>query len=173
MKEDYAKLYSPFHENQKLFPGYTVVRYADTIASLVRLYNPASMLDYGCGKGYQYLARRVHEKWGGMLPVCYDIGVRQLNARPEGKFDAIICTDMLEHIATEDLPEILSDIFSFSTESEKSFVVLGISCAPSKNKALPDGRNVHLTVQPPAWWNQMISKHSPRMLRIVDLYGDV
>jgi hypothetical protein len=43
---------------------------------------PDRLLDYGSGKGYQYLARRYHERWGGLLPHCYDIGVQQLSPSP-------------------------------------------------------------------------------------------
>lgn len=173
MQEDYAKLYAPFHENQKLFPGYTVERYVDTISALVERHSPESMLDYGCGKGYQYLGHRVHEKWGGMLPYCYDIGVRQLNARPNRKHDAVICTDVMEHIATPDIPEILKDIVSLCDIGPRAFVFLGISCAPSKNKAFPDGRNVHLTVQLPEWWDEIIRKNVPKNLHVVARYSDL
>jgi hypothetical protein len=171
MKEDYAKLYAPFHENQKLFPGYTIERYVDIIAGLVKHHKPTSMLDYGCGKGYQYVGRRVHERWGGILPHCYDIGVRQLNEHPTGKFGAVVCTDVMEHIATPDIPEVLRDIFSFAEKG--GFVFFGISCALSKNKAFPDGRNVHLTVQPPAWWEETISVRASEGIVVVTKYSDV
>ena len=49
------------------------------------------LLDYGSGKGYQYLLARIHENWGGHLPICYDPGVIQLATRPPGRFDGIIC----------------------------------------------------------------------------------
>lgn len=156
MKIDYASEYGRFHENQKLFPGYTLTRYVDKIAKLVQELNTRSLLDYGCGKGYQYIERRLHMQWGGLLPHCYDIGVRQLTKRPNQKFEGIICTDVLEHIHTDDLTEFLHDVFNFSTQTGNSFVFFGISCAPSKNKALSDGRNVHLTVQPPDWWENTL-----------------
>lgn len=118
-------------------------------------------MDYGSGQGYQYLASRVHEAWGGLLPYCYDIGVRQLSERPEGQFDGIICSDVLEHIDGPDLEGVLADIFGFAAERpnpEESFVYFHISTVPSK-RLLPDGRNSHLSVHPPSWWQEWLEPY--------------
>lgn len=156
MKMDYGAVYSQFHENSKLFPGYTIRRRVPDIARLVAEHKPTRMLDYGSGKGYQYLKYRVQDQWGGMLPHCYDVGVRQLAERPTGTFDGIICTDVMEHIEPADVDAVLADIFSFA--GAKCFALLAISCIPSKSRALPDGRNVHLTLQPPDWWKAKLAK---------------
>ena len=153
---DYAKSYGIMHgmADGKYFSGYSLRRCADQVGELVELTKPRQLLDYGSGKGYQYMERRVHERWGGMLPYLYDIGVRQLAARPSGKFDGIICTDVMEHIEECDVAAVLEDIFSFVSvrgEQEQSFVFFWISCLTS-HKLLPDGRNVHLTIKPPEWW---------------------
>lgn len=154
---DYAAEYSRLHEKYpKFFAGFTIKRYVEDIKQAVETHDAKTLLDYGCGKGYQYLLRRVHEKWGGILPYCYDIGVRQLSEKPEGVFDGVICTDMLEHIEEADVPRILDDILS----SAGKFVVLGISCRAEKRdvKSLSDGRGVHVCVKPPRWWADQIRK---------------
>lgn len=160
-KIDYAKEYGRLHavSDGKFFAG--SVQNAEVVAELVRAINPTRMLDYGSGKGYQYLVKRVHEKWGGLLPYCYDIGVRQLSNKPDGKFQVILCTDVLEHIHEADVDTVLADIFSFA--DERAGVYLNISCIPSKHekghKTLSNGANVHLTVQPPAWWEAKLAKY--------------
>jgi hypothetical protein len=155
---DYSDAYRTFHrENPKFFPGYSVCGYAPAIAELVVKTHAKRLLDYGCGKGYQYLVRRVHEQWGGILPHCYDVGVPQLAKRPEGVFDGVICTDVLEHIAEADVDDILADIFDFAAADTPSFVFLVIACRPAK-KSFADGTNVHLTVKPPEWWTQRIGQ---------------
>lgn len=153
---DYATVYSRMHEAApKDWAGYTCCAHVDMIASLVKKHATRTMLDYGCGKGYQYLGRRIHEQWGGILPTCYDVGVRQLNAKPTGTFDGVICCDVLEHIEEHDVDAILADIFGYA----KRFVFLSIACVPAKIRApLPDGRNVHVTVKPPDWWRDKIEK---------------
>ena len=162
---DYAAAYTQMHEaNQKAFAGFSIKNYVDDIAKLVYATGAQSLLDYGSGKGYQYLAKRVHEQWGGILPTCYDVGVRQLSDRPVGTFDGVICTDVMEHIDEPDVDRILADIFSFA----EKFVFLCISCRPAKKKMLPDGRNVHLTVRSPEWWNRKISalKHGDLVVQV-------
>lgn len=161
MKLDYASEYSRLHESYpKFFAGFTLKKYVNDIEQIVKEHKPSVMLDYGCGKGYQYLKMRMHERWGGLLPHCYDVGVRQLAERPTIIFDGLICTDMLEHIDQEDVPFILNDIFSLISKapSVSAFAFLGISCIPEKRdvKKLSDGRGVHVTVQQPSWWRSQI-----------------
>lgn len=152
---DYAKAYGQMHESGKRFPGYSLGAYVDSIAGLISKVGAVRLLDYGSGKGYQYLARRYHERWGGLLPTCYDIGVPQLSNRPLGVFDGVINTDMLEHIERPDLPEILDELIGYVTHH--GFLFLGISCRPTRKK-LPDGRDVHVTVEHPDWWARLIEK---------------
>jgi SAM-dependent methyltransferase len=151
---DYARQYGQMHESGKRFPGYSLGSYVDSIAKLIKEHEPERLLDYGCGKGYQYLARRYHERWPGqLLPYCYDIGVQQLSAKPDGQFGGVINTDMLEHIEKPDLPAILDELIGYV--APKGFLFLGISCRPTRKK-LPGGGDVHRTIEPPSWWIGMI-----------------
>lgn len=177
MKEDYARLYTELHQKDKAFAGYSIKNYVEDITKLVKPVQPARILDYGSGKGYQYLQKRLHERWGGPLPHCYDVGVRQLSERPEGKFEAVICTDVMEHIAEDDVDEVLADIFSFvgdwQDDEHRSFAFFAIACRPSKKKRLPDGRDVHLCIKHPNWWEAKLNKFAAPGLRIVARYdGD-
>lgn len=152
---DYAGAYSQMHDSGKRFPGYSLGAYVDSIAKLIEQHNPDKLLDYGCGKGYQYLARRYHERWPGqLLPYCYDIGVQQLSTKPNGQFGGVICTDMLEHIEKPDLPAILAELLDFT--DPYGFLFLGISCRPTRKK-LPDGGDVHRTIEPPEWWIELLT----------------
>lgn len=146
---DYREQYGAMHEQGKRFPGYSLGAYVDSIAKLIEQHTPDRLLDYGSGKGYQYLARRYHERWGGLLPVCYDIGVQQLSTKPEGQFGGVLCTDMLEHIEKPDLPAILDELVNYTATG--GFLFLGISCRPTKKK-LPQGGDVHRTIERPGWW---------------------
>jgi hypothetical protein len=152
---DYAKSYGKMHQLEKRFPGYSLHHYTGSIAALVEAHAPDRLLDYGCGKGYQYLARRYHEKWGGLLPHCYDIGVSQLRDKPTGQFGGVICTDMLEHIEKPDLPHIIDELIEYV--ADRGFLFLGISCRPTRKK-LPEGGDVHRTIEPPIWWAELIER---------------
>lgn len=162
---DYGKMYAEVHENQKHLPGFTIRRYVPKIAELNRRFKPQKMLDYGSGKGFQYLVLRIHEKWGGKLPYCYDPGVRQLATKPEGTFDGVVCVDVMEHIAEADIDEVLKDLFSYA----KKYAFIAVSCRPSR-KTFPDGTNLHLTVQPPEWWEPRIRALAPEGLHVETAY---
>jgi len=177
---DYEKAYGQMHEaNDRSFSGYSIKRYVQEIAGLIRSHGVVNftksgieeatrLLDYGSGKGYQYLAKRVHEHWGGILPVCYDPGVVQLRTKPIGKFNGIICTDVLEHIEEADVDAVLANIFRFADDHGFVFFVIGID--PSYRKKLPDGRDVHVTVKPPTWWDAKLAKYQRQGLTIRVIY---
>jgi len=156
--EELHQLYRRTHEqNPKRFLGYTTKLYVEPIKRLIEETEATSLLDYGSGKGAQYLGgRRVHERWGGLLPWCYDPGVIGLNERPQRKFDGMICCDVMEHIPEELLAEVIADVFSFA----ERFVLLGIATVPS-HKVTADGRGSHLTVRPPDWWMSVIDRMLP------------
>ena len=185
---DYEKAYGQMHEAvPKDFSGYSIKGYVKDIAALVDSHGiirpdawqeDTRLLDYGSGKGYQYLGLRVHEQWGGILPVCYDPGVYQLRTKPdkpsrrrppyEGKFAGIICTDVMEHIEEADVDAVLADIFRFADDHGFVFFVIGID--PSYRKKLPDGRDVHVTVKPPTWWDAKLAKYQRDGLTIRVIY---
>jgi hypothetical protein len=160
---NYQEAYSEMHQNEKYFPGFSISKHVARVAELVQQCQPSRILDYGSGKGFQYLVRRVHEKWGGMLPYCYDVGVRQLSTKPEGKFEFIICTDVMEHIEEQDLHEVISDILNSSATVCTAF--FSISTVPAR-KEFPDGRNLHVTVRPKEWWEAVFKRYQRDGLRI-------
>jgi hypothetical protein len=156
---DYAKLYGDIHQSQKRFPGFSIKAYLNAITDLVAAHQPVAMLDYGSGKGRQYSERRYHDAWG-ILPTCYDIGVPEFAAKPIGQFGGVICTDMLEHIDKPDVPVMLDELIRYVELG--GFLFLGISCRPTRKK-LPDGRDVHLTIEPPQWWIAQIIESANRV----------
>ncbi len=180
----YAELYGKFHTaNPKRLSGkfppsqVTAIRFCVDSLRANWVYTeeaPMRLLDYGSGKGYQYLAARQHDKWGGILPYCYDPGVQQLSARPRGKFDGIICCDVLEHIHKADLRDVLNDIFGYANEVRPSFIYLHTCCRPA-HKYFPDGSNLHATIQPRAWWEDLIRPYAeafPNLLLMTTYEGE-
>lgn len=157
--EDYGEMYTRMHDDKpKLFAGNSIKSYIDDIAGLVAVTEAKKLADYGSGKGYQYLAMRVHEAWG-VLPHCYDVGVRQLSSPlPVRSFHGVICTDVMEHISERDIQSVLDDIFLLLEVGRSSFAFFAIACRLAK-KELPDGRNAHLTVRPPEWWEGKLAEY--------------
>ena len=81
---------------------------------------------------------------------CYDPGFEPYINLPEGTFDGVVTTDVLEHCPHEDVPWILDEIFGYARE----FVYINVACYPAK-KTLPNGENAHCTIEPIEWWLKM------------------
>lgn len=147
---------------EKTFSGTTAFAYANPVLALIRRTSSATLLDYGCGKGQQYKMRDIAMYDGSICPslqhfwgldsiTCYDPAYPEFDTVPEGRFDGVICTDVLEHCPEEDIPWILDTIFSYA----EKFVFATAACYPAK-KMLPNGENAHITIRPPAWWQKIL-----------------
>jgi hypothetical protein len=143
--------YKLMHEHPRRYRGSMPKLFITEIGELVHTHKCSSLLDYGSGKGRQYDEQLAHEKWGGPRPICYDPGWPPLATKPTGTFDGVICTDVMEHIPTEDVPMVLEEIIRYANK----FVFFCIFTDPA-TKNLPDGRNCHLTQKPGFWWNEQI-----------------
>ena len=61
--------------------------------------------------------------------------------------DCVVCMDVLEHIFMEDIPRVVSELFSLS----KKLLIVNVACYQA-NALLPNGENAHITVRSPDWW---------------------
>ena len=140
------------------FPGKSLYAQSPRITKLIRRTGARTILDYGSGKGRQYdeqpLVAESGKRWSSILDywdldtvTCYDPAYGPFSGLPEGKFDGVICTDVMEHCPEEDIPWIAAEIFGYATR----FVFLNAACFPAQ-KRLPSGENAHCTVRPPDWW---------------------
>jgi hypothetical protein len=158
--------YRQLHENPKRFRGGLYPRYLPLIADLVGKHAALTMLDYGSGKGAQYVELGQHAAWG-ILPMCYDPGYLPYSARPLQQFDGVICTGVAEHIAEVDVDAFLADVVGYA----RGFAFMQIGIAPS-HKRLPDGRSVHLTVMSPSWWKERLQPLRLGVEIAVDFTGE-
>ena len=91
--------------------------------------------------------------WGVAAVQCYDPAYQPFNRLPEGRFDGVVCTDVLEHCPEEDLDWILREVFGFA----ERFVFFSIACFPA-DRRLPNGENAHCTIRPVDWWSEVIGR---------------
>ena len=155
------------HQNlppEQTFNGQSMPRHSQNIKQLIDAHSAKTILDYGSGKGVQYTSVRISlpggqqfatipDYWAVDSVTCYDPGYEPFSRLPTGKFDGVICTDVLEHCPREDMPWIVNEIFSFA----RKFVYANVACYPAK-KHLSNGENAHCTIETDAWWQALIGK---------------
>lgn len=146
---------------EKTYNGRSLPRHAGRIKELIDAHQARTLLDYGSGKGHQYLPvevrtgdgrvfRSIPDFWG-VAVTCYDPAYEPFSQLPSGQFDGVISTDVLEHCPEQDIPWILDEMFSFA----RKFVFANVACYPAM-KHLPNGENAHCTVRDAAWWDQRL-----------------
>jgi hypothetical protein len=154
------------------FSGISLLPQAQDIRRLIRQTAATSILDYGSGKGTQYLPQRialdgrqwenVQDYWDVDYVRCYDPCFAPFSDLPTERYDGVISTDVLEHCPEHDLPWILDEMFGFA----RSFVFLTIACHQAR-KRLPNGENAHCTVKSSDWWGELLQRVSAGHPRIV------
>lgn len=164
---NYIEQYKIMHQEEERYPGESLRQHAKSISDLINKYDAKTLLDYGCGKGFQYTQEHVHKTFfNGIMPSLYDPGVPSHDVIPEGKFDGVISTDVMEHIPEYELDEVFKQIYS---KADK-FVYLGICTIPAVAR-LPNGENAHCTVKPIEWWVEKITPHANKYT-VVHCYGN-
>jgi hypothetical protein len=150
---------------EQTFPGASLPKQAHPIKRLIRLTGAKTILDYGAGKGQQYLPLRITDEeerieypdirsfWGVDEIRCYDPGYQPFQVLPSGTFDGVVCTDVLEHCPEEDIPWILDELFALAGK----FVYANVACFPAR-KRLPSGGNAHCTIKPVRWWEDELER---------------
>jgi hypothetical protein len=151
---DLIDQYRILHAQGK-FQGLSVLKFADEIEKICKGYGAKTLLDYGSGQGAQYLPPHSLDKKWGVDVTMYDPAVTGLDVLPEGKFDIVLCSDVLEHVPLLGLPKVFNDIFSRA----KTFAFLTVCCRGAK-KHLPNGQNAHVTIMPMDWWKAEIMQHA-------------
>jgi SAM-dependent methyltransferase len=174
-KEKYTNIWE-FEGYRESSPGLHALKMLDKIGFdfLGHMFSLGvkSFLDIGCGSGKvsDFLMRNYPE----LLDVygfdiadnCLDPGtlpfekqnyliigdLTQPGAFEGRRWDATFCSDVMEHIATDKVPQVLANIRQATSE----IGFLAIALFPDDGDALV-GHPLHLTVKEPAWWDEKIA----------------
>lgn len=148
-------------EAQKTFNGKSLLPHVTTIKALIDKFGAKTVLDYGAGKGISYRAAifpspdgrsktDLRSYWDVDEIRLYDPGHEPFAELPIGqKFDAVISTDVMEHIPEQDMDWVIDELYGFANK----FVYTCIATYPA-GKLFPNGENVHVTLKDVRWWVQ-------------------
>jgi len=142
---EYVEINKQLHDDKPKFgtSGYLYAEFVEQICDAVK---SQDVLDYGCGKRtLEFALCRPIQNYDPAVPSCA--------ARPRPA-DVVVCTDVLEHIEPECLDDVLRDLFDLT----QKIILLAIHLTPA-HKHLSDGRNAHLILESPKWWEDKVSRY--------------
>jgi SAM-dependent methyltransferase len=112
------------------------------------------VLDFGCGTGALGKWLRQNQEAGTLRKDItiheYDPSVDGKDVIPTRSFDLIVSLDVLEHVEPDDLAETLGWMRDRAPRQYHH-----IDCNSTEDR-LPDGRDVHLIVETPEWWEDQL-----------------
>ncbi len=152
--DEYKKLHGP---TSTQFLGYTLMSYKNQVVDAIREAGAKTVLDWGCGKGEAWV------NWQSELGLRevyrYDPGVKHFAVPPAErlKFDLVVCCDVLEHLLEPDAEALVPKLFDHA----KKGVWASVCCRAAK-KTFPDGTNMHVTIKPITWWQQLFAAEAER-----------
>lgn len=155
ISDEYKALITQKHDVRPW--GGTGASWVPTLKPIIEQYGgnldmPFSVLDYGCGRGTLKPALEKALPWVWVDE--YDPGVRGKQHVPEGKYDYVVCTDVLEHVEEDKVDNVLAHIEELAGRG----IFLLIVFTPSKS-SLPDGRNTHILIRELKWWEGKLKQH--------------
>lgn len=142
---------------EKTFDGRSLGVHINKIRKVTKHFGSKTLLDYGSGKAglyentvFQLPSRQVtglKALWNLDEVRLFDPGYAPYAAFPDQRYDAVVCTDVLEHIPEEDMPWVVEELFGFANQ----VVYASVATYPAM-KILPNGENAHVTLKSIEWW---------------------
>ena len=106
----------------KQFTGKFLRPHAPFIKEIIDRLGCKTVLDYGCGKGQQYewvipsTGQTIEQFWGATV-TKYDPAYPPFAKEPEGKFDLVICTQVLGAIPVSDIPWVVDRLYALADKA--------------------------------------------------------
>ena len=139
---DHIKAYQEIHSTGHYGSSATEL-HLQTVMEAVRLRQPRSIVDYGCGR-----SDLVAHFWldGQRKIARYDPAIPGFSVMPTERFDLALVCDVMEHIPMANVDRILLEVQKLAP-----CALFTISLKLARKK-LPDGRNSHVTLLKAGEW---------------------
>lgn len=114
-------------------------------ANAIAKYDVRSIVDFGCGKGK--VTEALRQRYPEVEIIGYDPAIEG-SQLPE-LVDMVFSKDVLEHVEPDRLEALLSDLHRRTSKAQFHL----IACHKAIH-FLEDGRNAHLIIETPDWWQR-------------------
>jgi SAM-dependent methyltransferase len=164
-----ARYYETYTGGAYEFEGDWATFFTGLADRIVRQFNPTTVLDVGCAKGFLVHALREHGVEAHGIDVSdYAVTHAIDGARPyirqasateplEGRYDLITCIETIEHVAPDQVRDAIDNLCAATD------VVLLSSTSDAEHYAEPS----HTTMRPPEDWAALFAEHG--FLRDLDV----
>ena len=152
---DLIERYREMAAGGQQFFGLSVLQHKKILGKLMKRHDAHSVLDYGLGLGDAYASPHyLHRDWGMKRKqvTLYDPAFLRFANKPESLFDAVLCSDVLEHVPEERVEDTLRELVAYSTK----FVWASVCCRPARKTFPGTNINLHVTVKPLEWWMERV-----------------
>lgn len=146
---DHIAAYQDIHST-RFYGSSATELHLESAAGIVRELRPRSILDYGCGRS-DLASHFWHD--GDRKIARYDPAIPKFKKMPDGRFDLVMCCDVLEHIPMASVDRVLADIKS---KSDRCFFTISTKLARAR---MPDGSNAHCTLLTRDEWKRWLSDY--------------
>ena len=147
LSQYYKEQLQTLHSKSSSWGSTAHVAGAERVQEIADTFNLTDVLDYGCGKGV------LKDSLKGLVVKEYDPGIPGKDSIPEPR-ELVACIDVLEHVEPKYIEAVIQDLKRVILR--KGFFLISLIPAIAK---LPDGRNAHILLESPEWWNTLISKY--------------
>ncbi|MCH7790913.1 MAG: methyltransferase domain-containing protein, partial [Planctomycetes bacterium] len=163
---DYSALYEEYWYREDRWGSSSFTDAEELALRVLKVGGGGSVLDVGCGMGalvHALLAGGVDARGVDVATRCVEEGNRRAPGRfsvgsilelpfEDSSADTVVCTDMLEHLAEDDVDRAIAELVRVARRH--LFVCVGTREDRDKRW--------HLTIQPRAWWEQRFLGHGLR-----------
>ncbi len=97
------------------FDGHNLPINSTSVLSIIKTFGPKTVLDYGCGKGLG--ADNMVYNYPDLSVTKYDPFVKEFSQQPSGKFDLVICYNVLQIVETDYIHNVLDHLFELTEKN--------------------------------------------------------
>lgn len=141
--------------------GRTGHKHLQYVANAIKGRGVKTVLDWGAGS--QTLANALKAHRPDWEVTCYDPAVPGIDVLPAPSFDAVVSTDVLEHIPYDEIDAALQQIIALTGKVGYHH----IANYPAR-ETMPDGTNLHVIMEDAAWWKAKFEANGAKVIEAFD-----